>query len=289
MPTYSDVGAAASSHSHSNYLTSHQDISGKANAASVTEGYVGDVESSVGGAEISNIPWIEVSSQGVITSYGVRSHTVTGFASAASITAGTAGTSSATSGSTISIPYVTVSKQGVVTGYGTHTHTVSGFLTSHQDISGKADALSITAGTAGTSSATSGSTVSVPYVTVNKQGLVTSYGTHTHTISGFLTSSSTLDATKLSGTVPVASIPTASTTIGGVKTTSSVSSSSGYTACPIISGVVYYKDTNTWRGIQDNLTSTSTSDSLSANQGKTLKTLIDGTVVAESDITALFS
>ena len=33
--------------------------------------------------------------------------------------------------------------------------------------------------------------------------------------------------------------------------------------------------TNTWRGIQDNLTSTSTSDSLSANQGKVLKGLVD--------------
>lgn len=33
--------------------------------------------------------------------------------------------------------------------------------------------------------------------------------------------------------------------------------------------------TNTWRGIQDNLTSTSTSDSLSANQGRVLKGLID--------------
>lgn len=35
-------------------------------------------------------------------------------------------------------------------------------------------------------------------------------------------------------------------------------------------------DTNTWRGIQDNLTSTSTTDSLSAKQGKELKALIDG-------------
>lgn len=35
-------------------------------------------------------------------------------------------------------------------------------------------------------------------------------------------------------------------------------------------------DTNTWRGIQDNLTSTSTTDSLSANQGKVLKGLVDG-------------
>ena len=34
-------------------------------------------------------------------------------------------------------------------------------------------------------------------------------------------------------------------------------------------------DTNTWRGIQDNLTSTSTSASLSANQGRILKGYID--------------
>ena len=41
-------------------------------------------------------------------------------------------------------------------------------------------------------------------------------------------------------------LPTASSsTIGGVTTTSKVTSSSGYTACPIISGVPYYKDTDT--------------------------------------------
>ena len=34
--------------------------------------------------------------------------------------------------------------------------------------------------------------------------------------------------------------------------------------------------TNTWRGIQDNLTSTSISESLSANQGRVLKSLVDG-------------
>lgn len=35
-------------------------------------------------------------------------------------------------------------------------------------------------------------------------------------------------------------------------------------------------DTNTWRGIQNNLTSDSTTDSLSAAQGKALKSLVDG-------------
>ncbi len=41
-------------------------------------------------------------------------------------------------------------------------------------------------------------------------------------------------------------LPTAGlNALGGVKTTSQVTSSSGYTACPIIGGVPYYKDTNT--------------------------------------------
>lgn len=41
------------------------------------------------------------------------------------------------------------------------------------------------------------------------------------------------------------SLPTASSTLGGVKTTSTVTNASGYTPVPIISGVPYYKDTNT--------------------------------------------
>lgn len=41
-------------------------------------------------------------------------------------------------------------------------------------------------------------------------------------------------------------LPTASSsTLGGVKTTSAVTSTTGLTPCPIISGVPYYKDTNT--------------------------------------------
>lgn len=44
-------------------------------------------------------------------------------------TAGTAGTASATSGSTLAVPYLNIDTYGRVTGYGTHTHTVSGFPT----------------------------------------------------------------------------------------------------------------------------------------------------------------
>lgn len=47
----------------------------------------------------------------------------------------------------------------------------------------------------------------------------------------------------------VYTLPAAGSTLGGVKTTSTVTSASGYTACPIIGGVPYYKDTNTTYGL----------------------------------------
>lgn len=46
-------------------------------------------------------------------------------------------------------------------------------------------------------------------------------------------------------------------------------------------------DTNTWRGIQNNLTSDSTSDSLSAAQGKALKALIDAKTSTTGTITGI--
>lgn len=52
---------------------------------------------------------------------------------------------------------------------------------------------SVTAGTAGTSSATSGSTLAVPYITYDAQGHITATGTHTHTVTGFAASSHTHD------------------------------------------------------------------------------------------------
>lgn len=74
----------------------------------------------------------------------------------------------------------------------------------------------------------------------------TTYNVATETSNGLLSST---DKVKLDGIATGANkyvLPTASsTTLGGVKTTSKVTSSSGYTACPIISGVPYYKDTNT--------------------------------------------
>lgn len=58
-------------------------------------------------------------------------------------------------------------------------------------------------------------------------------------------------------------------TLGGIKT-------SGYTIASSVPANAKFTDTNTWRGIQNNLTSDSASDSLAAAQGKALKTLVDG-------------
>lgn len=82
--------------------------------------------------------------------------------------------------------------------------------------------------------------------------LSTSFAAASHSHSAATTSAagymSAADKTKLDGIATGAnkySLPTASsTTLGGVKTTSTVTSTSGLTACPIISGVPYYKDTN---------------------------------------------
>lgn len=66
---------------------------------------------------------------------------------------------------------------------------------------------SVTAGTVGSSTATEGTSLEVPYITYDDQGHITATGTHTHTMSGFLTSSSSLDASKLTGTVPTSVLP----------------------------------------------------------------------------------
>ena len=134
----------------------------------------------------------------------------------------------------------------------------------------------------------------------------TTYNNATTSTAGLMSSA---DKTKLNGIAENAnnySLPTgAKDVLGGVKTTSTVSSNSGYTACPIISGVVYYKDTNTTYDnattstaglmsatdktkldgiatgatkvtVENVLTSDSTTNALSAAQGKSLKTSVDG-------------
>lgn len=79
--------------------------------------------------------------------------------------------------------------------------------------------------------------------------------------------------------------PDTNTTYGVfAKATADAAGSTGLVPAPAKGQQTYYLrgdgtwavPANTWRGIQDNLTSGSTTDSLSANQGKVLKGLIDG-------------
>ena len=63
---------------------------------------------------------------------------------------------------------------------------------------------------------------------------------------------------------------------GNASTASNASTVNGHTVNANVPSNAKFTDTNTWRPIHDNLTSTSTSESLSANQGRVLKGLIDG-------------
>ena len=170
---------------------------------------------------------IAIDSTAAITTSGTRtlSHANSG------ATAGSYGDSSAQTpayGATFKVPYITVNATGHVTAISEHTVkipasdnttysagtglTLSDTTFNHSN--------SITAGTVGTSSATSGSTLAVPYVTYDAQGHITATGTHTHTVSGFLPSSggtitgdltrkaSNIDASKANNNVTTTQYPT---------------------------------------------------------------------------------
>lgn len=109
------------------------------------------------------------------------------------------------------------------------------------------------------------------------------HGGATQSAAGFM---SAADKKKLDGIAEGAnkySLPTAtSSVLGGVKTGANITNNSGVlsvTAANVTNALGYTppkQDTNTWRPVVNNLTSDSTTDSLSAAQGKALKTLIDG-------------
>lgn len=143
----------------------------------------------------------------------------------------------------------------------------------------------------------------------------TTYSAATTSSAGLM---SAADKTKLDSIATGAnkySLPTASSsTLGGVKTTSTVTSTSGLTACPIISGVPYYKDTNTTysaattsanglmtsamvtklngiatgatkNSVTTSLASTSTTNALAASAGKSLQDQITALNSDLADIT----
>lgn len=84
-------------------------------------------------------------------------------------------------------------------------------------------------------------------------------------VFGGSTGTATLTAAKFKGALE-----------GNASTASNASTVNGHTVNANVPSNAKFTDTNTWRGIHDNLTSTSTSESLSANQGRVLKGLVDG-------------
>lgn len=109
---------------------------------------------------------------------------------------------------------------------------------------------------------------------------------HTHgVIKSLSVNGTTITCTKDDGTTSTITTQDTNTTYGTFKgATTSEAGSTGLVIAPVAGNANRYLRSdgtwavpaNTWRGIQDNLTSTSTTDSLSANQGKVLKGLIDG-------------
>lgn len=95
----------------------------------------------------------------------------------------------------------------------------------------------------------------------------TTYNVATTSTNGLMSSSDKSKLNNIDANANNYTLPTASgTTLGGVKTTSSITSSSGYTACPIISGVPYYKTIN----IANNLTTNASGYALDARMGRQL-------------------
>lgn len=109
------------------------------------------------------------------------------------------------------------------------------------------------------------------------------HGGATQSAAGFM---SAADKKKLDGIAEGAnkySLPTAtSSVLGGVKTGANITNNSGVlsvTAANVKDALGYTppkQDTNTWRPVVNNLTSSAADQSLAANQGKVLKGLIDG-------------
>lgn len=218
-------------------------------------------------------------------------------------TAGTYGPSANVNGidgATISVPQITVDAKGRVTSVANRTYTSVDNNTTYSagtglSLSDNQFSLAnsgVAAGSYGPSENATpayGATFNVPYITVDAKGRVTSASTKTVKIpasdntdtkysaasGGGLSLSGTAFSLANSGVTAGSYGPSANATPAYGATFNvpyfTVDAKGRVTAASTKTVKIPASDnTNTWRGIQDNLTSTSTTDSLSAYQGKLL-------------------
>lgn len=190
--------------------------------------------------------------------------------------------------------------KSLVDGKAAANHTHSQYLTAHQDISGKVDkseaganSLLATLTTTWTAAPTDdtyfvrqdtggGSTFgrvkfSTLWSYIKGKGDATyqpkgSYAasSHTHNYAGSSSAGGSANSAAKLDTATAGSATQPVYFIGGKPAACS------YTLGKSVPSNAVFTDTDTWRGIQNNLTSDSTTDSLSAAQGKVLKGLVDG-------------
>lgn len=123
-------------------------------------------------------------------------------------------------------------------------------------LGGSFSTASITAGTAGQSTASTGSdTITIPYITVNKYGIVTAYGTHTHTIDDLPNSALQYSSITIGNTT--ISLGGSSTTLAGLsKVTSTTYSAGGKLEDNTTESTITYDATNHAWKITGNLYAT---------------------------------
>lgn len=217
------------------------------------------------------------------------------------VTAGSYGPSAdvvGNEGTTISVPQVTVDAKGRVTSVVNRTYTsknTSNAYTAGTGLSLSNNQFSLadsgaTAGSYGPSAnvtGNEGATINVPQITVDAKGRITSIVNRVYTSKNTDTTYSAASGGGLSLSGTAFSLANSGVTAGSYGPSANATPSYGTTfnvpyltvdakgrvtaASTKTVKIPASDNTNTWRGIQNVLTSTSTTDSLSANMGKKLQ------------------
>lgn len=203
------------------------------------------------------------------------------------------------SGTSSNLAYCNKGAFGTIVTKSTGDYAVAGHTHTWDSVTGKPSTFTPSSHTHGVIKNLSVSGTTITYTkddnttgTIKTQDTNTTYGTFKGATTsaagstGLVTAPSAGNANRYLRSDGTWAVPPDTNTTYGVfaKATADAAGSTGLVPAPAKGQQTYYLrgdgtwavPANTWRGIQDNLTSTSTTDSLSANQGKVLKGLIDG-------------